>query len=542
MSQFTTSRLMSVALSATRHKDDVAVAGMQRHVSQPILRKESQTLNDKDLDNSDFRELISLFPHDFPRKTQIAALHTLASMFEEGSKFSIIEAPTGSGKSAIALTAARYSASLNDDSYEPGAYILTPTNNLATQMAASFTPWGLATLKGRQHYGAASSGVYDHARKVFFDSRLSVTNYAYFMRAQHLPERQMLILDEGHNLEKILLNSAGFTIPAETLKNIGLGAPPRRAHPWKGNDVTWLRDQVLPALRTCANRHESRGALQAHEDLSTQITEYLDYGDHTDWIAWTDDEHAFNVKPLSLSANAQELFTRAKHVVIQSATIFDFRTFRRVLGIPDDALVFSAPSDFPLENRPIIYNPVGDMAVSSLMHTLPRLCIKIEMILSKFAHSKGVIHTHSYQINRRVTAHLADKYGYRIITHGQSFAERERAIHRHITCAGPSVLISPSLTEGLDLKDDLARFQVVCKVPYPRLDAYTRARSARDRAWYELQTAWALVQMIGRAVRSEADSATTFVLDSQFEKFVARNEGILPTWWRAAIRKTEKAA
>ena len=66
--------------------------------------------------------------------------------------------------------------------------------------------------------------------------------------------------------------------------------------------------------------------------------------------------------------------------------------------------------------------------------------------------------------------------------------------------------------------------------------------SAKDRAWYDLQTAWSLVQTIGRVVRSDTDFATTFVLDSQFEKFVARNETILPTWWRVAIQKSEKAA
>jgi Rad3-related DNA helicase len=48
--------------------------------------------------------------------------------------------------------------------------------------------------------------------------------------------------------------------------------------------------------------------------------------------------------------------------------------------------------------------------------------------------------------------------------------------------------------------------------------------------------------MVGRAVRSDTDYATTFVLDSQFERFVTSNEGILPAWWRAAIQTERKAA
>jgi hypothetical protein len=128
------------------------------------------------------------------------------------------------------------------------------------------------------------------------------------------------------------------------------------------------------------------------------------------------------------------------------------------------------------------------------------------------------------------------------VTHGKNPLDRAEAIRLHCASKGGSVLVSPSLTEGVDLKDELARYQIVCKVPYPRLDAYTRARSARDRRWYELKTAWALVQMVGRAVRSDTDFAATFVLDSHFEKFASRNERILPAWWRSAIRTSAKAA
>lgn len=177
------------------------------------------------------------------------------------------------------------------------------------------------------------------------------------------------------------------------------------------------------------------------------------------------------------------------------------------------------------------------MASKTIDRTILGLCAATERIIGSFDRSKGVIHTWTYQINERVAAHLAAKYGHnRIITHGQDTKDREQAIRRHCESDEATVLVSPSLTEGVDLCGDLARFQIVCKVPYPRLDAYARARCARDKGWYRLQTAWNLVQMVGRAVRSDRDYATTFVLDAQFERFVDRNVGILPGWWRAAIR------
>jgi Helicase C-terminal domain len=54
------------------------------------------------------------------------------------------------------------------------------------------------------------------------------------------------------------------------------------------------------------------------------------------------------------------------------------------------------------------------------------------------------------------------------------------------------------MTEGLDLHDDLSRFQVVVKVPYPNFtDPYIAVRKRLDRDWYLWQTAMRLIQATG---------------------------------------------
>lgn len=493
--------------------------------------------------DSRLRQLLSLFPYERLRPIQRAALDVVARMFESGNRFSILEAPTGSGKSALAFTAARYASTLDDlgdDEFEPGAYILTPYNNLAAAMASDFGDQGLAGLKGRKHYDAKSgAGNYNDAKADFFESTEGVTNYAYFLRARQAPKRQVLILDEGHKLERILLDMAGFRITPGTCSAVGIDGPPK--HLTGERIADWLGTTLLPALCQQASRSRESATRRELEDLAERVAKYIDLDDRSQWVAWMD-EDALNVKPLSVTAEARDLFARARYVLIQSATIFDFAAFQRVLGI-SGSLVFSAPSDFPLRNRPIIYKPVGDMASKTINRTIPDLCTEIERIVGSFGRCKGVIHTCSYHLNQCIARRLAAKYGcQRIITHRQDPRDREQAIRRHSESDGATVLVSPSLTEGVDLHGDLARFQIVCKVPYPRLDEYTRARSARDSTWYRLHTAWALVQMVGRAVRSDTDYATTFVLDSQFERFVTSNEGILPAWWRAAIQTERKAA
>jgi Rad3-related DNA helicase len=439
------------------------------------------------------------------------------------------------------LTAARFAGTLDDldDEFDPGAYILTPYNNLAAEMTSVFGDMGLTALKGRKHYDQKTGGNYEDARDDFFESLQGVTSYAWFLRARQAPKRQVLILDEGHNIERILLDMAGFRITPGICSAAGVDGPPK--HLAAERIVDWLSAALLPALRKQTSRCRKSAALRELENLAERVAKYVDVDDRSQWIAWID-EDALNVKPFSVSVEARDLFSRARYVLIQSATIFDFAAFQRVLGI-SDSLVFSAPSDFPLCNRPIIYRPVGDMAAKTMSRTIPDLCVEIERIVGSFSQCKGVVHTGSYHINQCVARRLTAKYGcQRIITHSQDPRDREQAIRLHCDGNEVTVLVSPSLTEGVDLHGDLARFQIVCKVPYPRLDEYTRARSARDSTWYRLHTAWALVQMIGRAVRSDTDYATTFVLDSQFERFVIRNEQILPAWWRAAIQTQSKAA
>jgi superfamily II DNA or RNA helicase len=52
-------------------------------------------------------ELLSLFPHNLVRPAQLAALEVIARMFTEDNRFTIIEVPTGAGKSLPSISAKR---------------------------------------------------------------------------------------------------------------------------------------------------------------------------------------------------------------------------------------------------------------------------------------------------------------------------------------------------------------------------------------------------------------------------------------------------
>lgn len=176
-------------------------------------------------------------------------------------------------------------------------------------MCSDFGDRGLAALKSRQHYGPQSGGIYEKAKAGFFDSTEGVTNYAYFLRARQAPKRQLLVLDEGHNIERILLGVAGFSVTPGNCSAVGVDVPPN--HLSGARIVDWLGAVFLPALRKHVCRCRQSAAQRELKDLVERVAMYVGFDDRSQWIAWMDDGD-LNVKPLSVIAEARDLFARAR--------------------------------------------------------------------------------------------------------------------------------------------------------------------------------------------------------------------------------------
>jgi Rad3-related DNA helicase len=92
------------------------------------------------------------------------------------------------------------------------------------------------------------------------------------------------------------------------------------------------------------------------------------------------------------------------------------------------------------------------------------------------------------------------------------------------------------MTEGLDLKDHLGRFQIITKVPYPYMgDKVVQARMKKNPGWYAYKTLLTLIQAYGRATRSETDSSVTYILDGAFDRLISGSKKVLPKWFVEAI-------
>ena len=230
------------------------------------------------------------------------------------------------------------------------------------------------------------------------------------------------------------------------------------------------------------------------------------------------------------------LLRLGERVLLMSATILDKEAFCRSLGIKQvDAEFISIPSPFPIEHRPVFNLGIGSMNKANIDESLPKMVSAIKELLKQHPDEKGIIHTHTFRIARVIKFGIKGKLGKRLLMHTSE--DREEVLRHHLESSEPTVLLSPSMTEGVDLKGSLSRFQVICKVPYPYYgDPLVRKRMNKWPWWYPLQTAKTLIQASGRSIRNFDDYAVTYILDSDWITFFGRATRFFPADFKQRIQ------
>jgi len=155
----------------------------------------------------------------------------------------------------------------------------------------------------------------------------------------------------------------------------------------------------------------------------------------------------------------------------------------------------------------------------------------IDRILDEHSTERGLILTSSIPRCQKILRYLSPKNTRRIrICHSKNKDDKtqDEVITEH--ASDPTgVLLSSSLWEGVDLKDDLSRFQIIAKVPYPNYtEKRTKAKMAKFPLWYTSQTLTKLLQGFGRSIRSEDDWAKTYVLDTAANNVFFKAQQMIP--------------
>jgi len=392
---------------------------------------------------------------------------------------------------------------------------------------------------------------YYHQLNTALAASNSVLNYAMFLAIinKNLPSRELLVLDEAHLLETEVVKFIGISISHKKWRKYILDLKIEN-HGDKYDVIRWLEfledlEEKLLYVKTKIPSDNKELLVDAQQDIEKLETTIESISSNTsNWIVseikMEGDNDIINVelKPLDVSPYCKELFTKCDKTLMMSATILDAKTFCKSIGLSyDNVKVIRVGSDFPLNKRPIQPRNVAYLNYNELQKNEVKAAIAsgIDRIMTFHKQHKGIIHTTSYEQLNFIRENISKENRRRLLETDPE-VQRDEIIEEHFKTTKPTVLISPSLHLGLDLKDDLSRFQVIVKVPYPSLaDRWINEKRKHNEQWYSWQTGLRLVQAYGRSVRSKDDWATTYVLDSAFGNFVARNRHILPEWFTNAI-------
>lgn len=388
---------------------------------------------------------------------------------------------------------------------------------------------------------------YDQLNKASLASH-SVLNYANFLIfLPRLARRGLLVLDEGHSIEDEIVRHVAVSISTKILQKYQITIPPNSLpNQDSPNSADWrrvlakIRDGLLKYLEKVKSVEAALSASDYFEKIRWLLREIWSNPQY--WIVSNFEKYGkdwiVEFKPLDVSNYCEKIFKVSEKILIMSATILDFDIFCRNVGLDRNLVKFiEVSSDFPPENRPIYRLNTAYLNYTSLqLESVQRsLAEAIDKIMDLHVNDKGIIHTTSYAQIRFIERLLSKKNGARLIS-TDPHIPRDEIIARHwMESNGRSVLISPSLHTGLDLKDDQSRFQILVKIPYPsRADRWIEKKRLIDGGrWYGWQTGLRLVQACGRSIRSKEDWAKTYVLDSAFDRFIRENK--LPFWFLEGI-------
>lgn len=532
--------------------------------------------------------LLDYFPEDVqPYDQQIELIKSIDRAFSSGKKYVICCAPTGSGKSFLAKTLANKSSSpsqefvdsiesnsafeqdqygdfLNADNCDQqppfGAFALTISKNLQDQYKELFNDGDV--LKGKTNYIcevdpnyevevapcvylsslkekclASKVCPYYNARNTTLTNKFGILNYSMFMSLPpHVKRREYLVCDEASELEEELVKRYSRTINFLVLKKLKISTANIPVHDytkfytWLNILVTTLSDEVKETKAKFKKKKEVSAAERQRYSLLNSMLLSL----QTTIDTWNDCEYLIEknqdgvtLKPLRVDNLAQYIFKYSDKVLLMSATIIDPANFAKTLGITDYEYI-EVDSTFDPKNAPIYSSKKLYLNYKNLKSSLPTLVRQIKDLCNQHRDVKGIIHTHTMEITNYLRENLNDP---RLLFRMNGMTN-DQIVRQHIDSTENTILVSPSLSFGVDLKEDLARFQIVVKAAYmPLSDERIKRLCNADPRWYQNKMLNNVIQACGRGVRTSQDKCVTYILDGCITDAILKNKDKLPKYF-----------
>lgn len=547
-----------------------------------------------------------------------AILDIIAAYEADPNGIYLLDAPTGSGKSVIAMLFSDFLTFKGNR-----GYILASDLSLHAQYVKDFRKmqlWNWGNIKGVDNYQCVVNGEkfsvgeckskgtsYEQAealpcfkdcgyltsRKKAIKSPVALLTYPYALiqrnyvenqqqgkgKGSPFPQRDFVVCDEAHKLLDIVQSHfspiVSHEIPKkvekliEGLGDIGLIQP----------DVNL--DKMAKVVQRIYDYDEPISLLKLLKDLTKSLGDVVkttaslreaanaEFGDDKvplEWLAvfgmadWCKDVHCKledycsiidqvgleklvkNPGEKSIVFNCideyyllqKHFFTKFGFKLMMTATMGSPKDFMRNHGIKS-AKYFKMESYFNWEKSPIIFYPGKKMSARFLEDNTQWAIDAVTRIVREHEGESGIIHSGSYELNNRIWNGLPKDVKKRIILYKGS-EEKEIALTKMTKKKG-QILMGPSILEGLNMIDDHSRFQVFLKVPYPHLgDKYVAAKLKHSQQWYNWKTSIAILQGVGRSIRTPEDWAVTYMLDGCFADLMKSAGDQFPPEFKARLK------
>jgi Rad3-related DNA helicase len=514
----------------------------------------------------------------------------IVAAFSDDKPYVLLEAPTGIGKSAVALGVAHL--------LSRRAVILTGTRQLQQQYTDALN---VRKAMGRQNFPCPQDmrhrasdadctfGIPCYLKNThdcpYYSQKLSaqrardaVLNYQFWLSQanytaafrpgafrfpiieiegiESTPDPGLLVCDEAHELETALQHFVSPTILFSQCHELNVKVPEGEVD-LKGWRLWALETRVILSAHYAEakadmdhtpNTDERRwvkAVIDVYEACDTLIDPCVPWDN---WVVSIKHgiggiEIGVEFRPIWVQPFTQSrVLDHADRILFMSASILSRELWCDQLGIDIDKVTFiQAPSPFHANNRPLYIHSVGSVTRGDSDSYLS-VVEAVDAILARHPHERGIVHTTSYHLAKYIMARSRNKR--RLVSNAGS--DGKNSALEALRATKGAVLVSPSVGTGVDLPYDLLRFQVIAKLSFPNKgDSQVKARLEKvgnrykypkAGAWYTWVTACSLVQAYGRGVRAVDDQCVTYLLDGNWEWFHKAAGKLLPNWFRAAIK------
>lgn len=446
--------------------------------------------------------------------------------------------PTASGKSALARTlqSALYSVSA-----------ITPTNQLVEQFLDEFPdtptlhrldsywcdkwdrPCPVTRAKTRnfcnQRRDECSCPAASDLSTAKYRSGPGIYNYYTYLA--HKLHREILVVDEAHLLAPVIRDRMALHLWKHDYK-----------YPERMYTVEQMREWIL-TLPPKTRKHKKIVALW--EAVNYDCPKYIarramrDFNGKGTLRGRPEERDCIELVPVDI-ADAPDMFwprNIVSKIVLMSGTIGEKEIEQLGVGKKRRTLYIECKSPIPPASRQII--PLNTTAVNrnNMTEAVPKLVNEIKGIAEYHTGEKGIIHA-TYQLAGLLRAEL---YGEpRFMFHDRS---NKKEVYQKFRDSDPkdgAILVASGMYEGIDLPEDLGRWQVISKIPWPSLgDPAIAHISKLDPDAYLWDTIKTTVQAVGRICRTPTDVGTTYILDSSFNRMYREGEGLIPDYFKEAI-------